>query len=94
MGLDESAGERALSRPRGTGNADEARPRAVLLGAVRATLGSLERRTVDGAPLPAPRLERWRTAQRKALGITKSETLPELSEEQINEVKSKHKASR
>jgi len=38
------------------------------------------------------RLDRWREAQRRALGITKTETLPELSEEQVSEVKSKHKA--
>jgi len=42
----------------------------------------------------ANRLERWRTAQRQALGITKAETLPELSEDEVSEVKSKHKASR
>ncbi|MEW6716928.1 MAG: AAA family ATPase [Chloroflexota bacterium] len=41
----------------------------------------------------AERLERWRTAQRQALGITKTEMLPELSEETIKEIKSKHKAS-
>ena len=40
------------------------------------------------------RLERWRQAQRRALGIQKVETLPELSEDEINEVKSKHKAGR
>jgi len=38
------------------------------------------------------RLERWRTAQRLALGITQNETLPELSEEKIKEIKGKHKA--
>jgi putative ATPase len=42
----------------------------------------------------AARLERWRAAQRKALGITRSETLPELSETEIKEVKGKHKAAR
>ena len=42
----------------------------------------------------ADRLAQWRAAQQKTLGIRKTETLPELSEEQINEVKSKHKASR
>jgi putative ATPase len=38
------------------------------------------------------RLLRWREAQRKALGVTRDETLPELSKEQIDEIKSKHKA--
>ena len=38
------------------------------------------------------RLERWREAQRQALGISHSETLPELSEETIKEIKGKHKA--
>jgi len=41
----------------------------------------------------AERLERWRTAQRQALGITRSELLPELPEETIKDIKSKHKAS-
>lgn len=41
----------------------------------------------------AQRLERWRTAQRQALGITSSELLPDLSEENIKNIKSKHKAS-
>ncbi|MBU1661758.1 MAG: AAA family ATPase [Chloroflexi bacterium] len=40
------------------------------------------------------RLERWRAAQRAALGITETETLPELSEDEIAEVKRKHKAGR
>jgi len=40
----------------------------------------------------AERLARWRDAQRKALGITRDETLPELSQEQINELKARHKA--
>lgn len=40
------------------------------------------------------RLAQWREAQRRALGITQSETLPELSEETINTIKSKHKAGR
>jgi putative ATPase len=39
------------------------------------------------------RLERWRQAQRQALGITKSETLPELSEDKIQEIKHQHKRS-
>ncbi len=38
------------------------------------------------------RLERWREAQRQALGISRAETLPDLSEEAIKEIKSKHKA--
>jgi putative ATPase len=42
----------------------------------------------------ADRLERWRVAQRKALGITQSEMLPDLSEDEINEVKQKHKSTR
>lgn len=40
----------------------------------------------------AQRLERWRAAQRAALGITETETLPELPEEEIKDIKSKHKA--
>jgi putative ATPase len=39
------------------------------------------------------RLERWRKAQRDALGITHSETLAELSQELIQGIKGKHKAS-
>jgi hypothetical protein len=42
----------------------------------------------------AERLERWRAAQRKALNIKHSELLPDLSEDQINEIKQKHKANR
>ncbi|MBL7162410.1 MAG: AAA family ATPase [Anaerolineales bacterium] len=38
------------------------------------------------------RLERWRDAQRKAIGITDTETLPELSEDTVQEIKRKHKA--
>lgn len=38
------------------------------------------------------RLERWRAAQRKALGIDKAETLPELSEDTITDIKRKHKS--
>ena len=37
------------------------------------------------------RLERWRLAQRKALGITKTEEIPELTQEAILEIKRKHK---
>ena len=39
------------------------------------------------------RLASWRAAQRAALGITKDETLPDLPEAEIKEIKSKHKAS-
>ena len=35
------------------------------------------------------RLEMWREAQRKALGITKVENVPAISEEQILEMKRK-----
>ncbi|MCI0519868.1 MAG: AAA family ATPase, partial [Chloroflexi bacterium] len=38
----------------------------------------------------AERLERWREAQRRALGITQTQTLPELSEEAIKGIKGKH----
>jgi len=37
------------------------------------------------------RLEMWRDAQRKALGITKVENIPDMSEEQIQELKRKIK---
>ncbi len=37
------------------------------------------------------RLEQWREAQRKALGITDIETMPDLSEEEIKEMKRKIK---
>jgi putative ATPase len=40
------------------------------------------------------RLVRWREAQRKALGISKDETLPELSDEAIRGIKLKHKLDR
>jgi putative ATPase len=39
----------------------------------------------------ATRLEMWREAQRKALGITKVENIPAMSEEQIQEMKRKIK---
>ena len=42
----------------------------------------------------ADRLERWRAAQRKALNIKQTEMLPDMSEDEISEVKQKHKASR
>jgi len=35
----------------------------------------------------ADRLERWREAQRKALGITRREEIPDLTQEQIDEMK-------
>jgi putative ATPase len=38
------------------------------------------------------RLQRWRAAQRQALGVTRDEMLPDLSQEQILAIKSKHKA--
>ncbi len=37
------------------------------------------------------RLERWREAQRKSLGIETTQTLPELSEETVTDLKRKHK---
>jgi putative ATPase len=40
----------------------------------------------------AGRLERWRAAQRKALGISHTEQIPELDQETILEIKHKHKA--
>jgi putative ATPase len=39
----------------------------------------------------AERLKRWRQAQRKALGITKTEEIPDLTQETILEIKHKHK---
>ena len=39
------------------------------------------------------RLARWREAQRKALGITQTEEIPGLSQEEILDIKRKHKAS-
>ncbi|HEX9090188.1 MAG TPA: replication-associated recombination protein A, partial [Anaerolineales bacterium] len=39
----------------------------------------------------AQRLKSWREAQRKALGITKTEEIPELTQEAILEIKRKHK---
>ena len=39
----------------------------------------------------ARRLARWREAQRKALGITRTEEIPELSQESILDIKRKHK---
>jgi putative ATPase len=43
--------------------------------------------------LVGERLEQWRAAQRKALGIKAGETLPDLNEEQINTMKQRHKAT-
>ena len=37
------------------------------------------------------RLQQWRAAQRKVLGITKTETKPDLPEKQRDEIKRKHK---
>ncbi len=42
----------------------------------------------------ADRLERWRAAQQAALGIEETQTLPELSEKKIIEIKGKHKLSK
>ncbi|MBN2549481.1 MAG: AAA family ATPase [Anaerolineales bacterium] len=39
------------------------------------------------------RLKRWRAAQRLALGVQRDETLPELSQDQIDEIKHRHKPS-
>ncbi len=39
------------------------------------------------------RLEMWREAQRKALGIEETDYLPEMSEEEITNLKQKHKAT-
>ena len=38
------------------------------------------------------RLARWREAQRKALGITETQELPDLSMKEIEDIKGKHKA--
>ncbi|MEA3351969.1 MAG: AAA family ATPase [Chloroflexota bacterium] len=40
------------------------------------------------------RLQHWREAQREALGISASETLPDLSKEMIQSIKRKHKGGR
>jgi len=40
------------------------------------------------------RLERWREAQRLALGINQTKEIPELSQELIQEIKQMHKSSR
>jgi putative ATPase len=39
------------------------------------------------------RLAQWRAAQRQALGITRQEEIPELSQESIQDIKHKHKAT-
>jgi putative ATPase len=41
----------------------------------------------------AERLARWREAQRQALGITRTENVPDLPVESIQEIKHKHKPS-
>jgi putative ATPase len=41
----------------------------------------------------AERLQRWRAAQRQVLGITQTQDLPDLSQEEILEIKHKHKPS-
>jgi putative ATPase len=38
------------------------------------------------------RLRRWREAQKQVLGIEKTRTMPELSMEEVNVIKGKHKA--
>ena len=40
------------------------------------------------------RLERWRMAQREALRIDKVEMMPSLSDDEIKEIKGKHKTGR
>jgi putative ATPase len=42
-------------------------------------------------PDVANRLERWRAAQRKALGITSTEEIPALTEKEIQTIKTRHK---
>jgi len=42
-------------------------------------------------PEVGDRLERWREAQRKALGITSTEEIPELTEQEIQTLKTRHK---
>ena len=37
------------------------------------------------------RLEAWRAAQRKVLGITETESLPDLDDQQVQEIKRRHK---
>jgi len=39
------------------------------------------------------RLARWREAQRQALGITRDETIPDLTEGEIKDIKGRHKPS-
>jgi len=41
----------------------------------------------------AERLERWREAQRRALGITQTHVIPDLPQETIQEIKQRHKPS-
>ena len=40
------------------------------------------------------RLERWRDAQRRAFGITKTKEVPDLPQDAIDEIKHRHKPSR
>jgi len=40
------------------------------------------------------RLDRWREAQRQALGIERDETFPDLSEDNIRTIKGRHKPNR
>jgi putative ATPase len=40
------------------------------------------------------RLARWREAQRRALGIAQTEDIPDLSQDEIDEIKHKHSASK
>jgi putative ATPase len=42
-------------------------------------------------PEVADRLERWREAQRKALGIDAADEIPDLTEEEIQTIKTRHK---
>ena len=39
------------------------------------------------------RLDSWRKAQREALGILETETIADLPDEQIKDIKRKHKSS-
>ncbi|MBN1452646.1 MAG: AAA family ATPase [Anaerolineales bacterium] len=39
----------------------------------------------------ADRLDRWREAQRKALGITETESVPDLTEDEVTDIKRRHK---
>ena len=65
----------------------------VAVGRRRYVSVAVDRRIADAIARDFGSLERWRAAQRLALGITREETLPELTEEKIKEIKGKHKAS-